>query len=488
MRAATLLQRGQVWLPAGLLVLAVAFHVQAPALVAWLGLGAEQGRLVEQVAATALWLAATYAGVTLLTALLDAAAARRTGHRLPRLVTDLVALVIWIVAGIGIASQVFAQPVGGLIATSSVVFAVVGFAMRDTIASIVAAIAINVERPYRLDDWISLPDGGAGRIEEIGWFTTRAVTRDRVQVILPNTELATRVHRNFGAAGWYWRDSVYLRLDAGLPPARVAAVLEAALLDVEVLRQRPPERRADVVVDEVTLDGTVWRLRYWLDDYADAIELKDRVLCAALRHLHHAGLPLARPVREISEVTLPPPGRDDRRPPVEQLAKSELFASLDPDQLAALAGKAEVLRLGPGATVIEAGAEGRSLFVIGEGLVDVLVDGPGDGQHLVSTLGPGSYFGEFALLCGEPRSATVRTLCTSRLFEIDRDALAPILQADPKLAERLSDILERRRSGTRRALEARRGNGAAEPGRERRGNDLVATMRRLFGLAEVRER
>ena len=235
----------------------------------------------------------------------------------------------------------------------------------------------------------------------------------------------------------------------------------------------------------ITLDGTTWRLRYWLDDYDRAIELKDRVLRAALRHLHHAGLPLARPVREISEVTLPHPGRDDRRPLVEQLAKSELFASLDRGALDTLAGNAEEHRLGQGATVIEAGAAGRSLFVIVEGLVDVLVAGPDGNEQRVSTLGPGSYFGEFALLCGEPRSATVRTLCRSRLFEIDREALAPILQADPKLAQRLSDILERRRSGTRDVLQASSGNGAAQPTGERRGNELVATIRRLFGLAEA---
>ena len=488
MRSATPLQKARVWLPAGLLVLAVGLHVQAPALAAWLGLGPPQGRLLEQATATAVWLAATHAGVTLLTAVLNAAAARRTGHRLPRLVTDLLAVVIWIVAGIGIASQVYDQPVGGLIATSSVAIAVVGFAMRDTIASIVAAIAINIERPYHLDDWISLPDGGAGRIEEIGWFTTRAVTRDHVRVILPNSQLAAGVHENFGSAGWFWRDSVYLRLDTALPPSRVKAVLEAALLDVEVLRRRPAGRRADVIAHEITLDGTTWRLRYWLDDYGSAIELRDQVLQAALRHLHHAGLPLARPVREISEVTLPTPGRDDRQPLVEQLRKSELFSGLGGSELEALADNAELHRLGQGATVIEAGASGRSLFVIVEGLVDVLVQGPDGNEHRVSTLGPGSHFGEYALLCDEPRSATVRTLCRSRLFEIDREALTPILRANPKLAQQLSEILERRRSGTREALEARRGNAAEATTKRPDKGDFVATIQKLFGLGDADRR
>jgi|GEM_PF-1735857 len=485
MHAVTPFDPSRVWLPAGLLLLAKGLHLQAPVLAGWVSLDASHARLLAQATATALWLAATCAGLSLLTAVLNTAAARRTGHRLPRLVTDLLAVVVWLAAGIGIASQVFEQPVGGLIATSSVALAVVGFAMRDTIASLIASIAINVERPYHLDDWISLPDGSAARIEEIGWFTTRAVTRDRVRVILPNSRLAAGIHENFGAAGWFWRDSVYLTLDAALPPARVKAVLEAALLDVEVLRLRPAGRRADVLLHETSLDGATWRLRYWLDDYAHAIELKDGVLRAALRHLHHAGLPLARPVREINEVTLPQPGRGDRRPLVEQLAKTELFASLDSAELETLARNAEERHLDTGATVIEAGAPDRSLFVIVEGLVDVLAAAAEGRMHRVSTLGPGSYFGEYALLCDEPRSATVRTLCKSRLFEIDREALAPMLEADPKLTQQLSEVLERRRSGMREALAARRGNGAEAPVPRHGKGDIVATIQKLFGLGDT---
>lgn len=475
-----------VWLPVLLLVAAAGLLQVADAVAGWLALAPARARLLQQLAETAVWLAATFTGVTVLNSLLNTAAQRRTGHRLPRLVTDLLAVVIYVVAGIGIASQVFEQPVGGLIATSSVALAVVGFAMRDTIASLISAIALNVEAPYRLDDWISLEDGGAARIEEIGWFTTRAVTRDRVRIVLPNSQLAASTHENFGSAGWSWRDNVYVTIDAALPPGRVASVLEAALLDVPALRHRPPDRRADVVLDGVTLDGATWRLRYWLDDYGRAIELRDLVLRAALRHLHHAGLPLARPVRQISEVSLPRPGTDDRRPVVEHLAKSELFASLAETAREKLAADAEEHLLEQGATVIEAGSTGSSIYLLVEGLVDVLVPGADGHEHRVSTLGPGSHFGEYALLYGEPRTATIRTLCQSRLFEIDREALAPILEADPALAQRLSAILERRRTGTRDALAAESGNGADQRMPRRNTGDLVATIQKLFSLGDHR--
>ena len=73
-------------------------------------------------------------------------------------------------------------------------------------------------------------------------------------------------------------------------------------------------------------------------------------------------------------------------------------------------------------------------------------------------LEPGSAFGEISLLTGEPRLATVRTLEESVLVEIDKATLAPILQANPSLVDKLDAIvLERRRQTAGQLENAREG-------------------------------
>ncbi len=60
------------------------------------------------------------------------------------------------------------------------------------------------------------------------------------------------------------------------------------------------------------------------------------------------------------------------------------------------------MNVAPGEQIIEQGEEGDSFYAIWSGQVDVVKD-----ERLVTTIGPGSYFGEVALLMDVPRTATV---------------------------------------------------------------------------------
>jgi CRP-like cAMP-binding protein len=60
----------------------------------------------------------------------------------------------------------------------------------------------------------------------------------------------------------------------------------------------------------------------------------------------------------------------------------------------------------------------------------------------------GQAFGEISLLTGEPRLATVRALTELELVEIDKATLAPILEANPSLVEKLEEIIIARRQQT----------------------------------------
>ena len=70
----------------------------------------------------------------------------------------------------------------------------------------------------------------------------------------------------------------------------------------------------------------------------------------------------------------------------------------------------------PGEPVIEQGEIGDAFYVLRSGQVDVFEDG-----RLLRTLGPGSYFGEVALLLDVPRTASVRTRTAVRAYRLDRE-------------------------------------------------------------------
>jgi CRP-like cAMP-binding protein len=132
--------------------------------------------------------------------------------------------------------------------------------------------------------------------------------------------------------------------------------------------------------------------------------------------------------------------------------------------------------------VVRQGDEGDSLFVVAEGRVEVSVHAPGGGpERSLATLGPGDYFGEMSLLTGAPRSATIRAVEETRLVVLRKDALRPLLVADPTVPERLSKTLARRQAERDDALHRASTAEYEGPGADR-ASQLLGRMRRFFGL------
>ena len=125
-----------------------------------------------------------------------------------------------------------------------------------------------------------------------------------------------------------------------------------------------------------------------------------------------------------------------RRPPIdERLAAIPLFEHLDNRQLASVRALATVLDIDAGRELIREGATGREFFLVVEGEAEVSRDGV-----VVATLGPGTFFGETALLLDQPRNATVTAKTDMVVEVIERrdfkglleeypDLYAPLLQA-----------------------------------------------------------
>lgn len=90
-----------------------------------------------------------------------------------------------------------------------------------------------------------------------------------------------------------------------------------------------------------------------------------------------------------------------------------LFSGLSDDALSALGEQVMRERYGGGEDIVRQGDPGDTLYIIHKGQVDVLLSDEAGNERRVNTLNEGDYFGEMALLAGEPRTATVRTATTA---------------------------------------------------------------------------
>ncbi|AIB11394.1 mechanosensitive ion channel protein MscS [Azospirillum argentinense] len=427
--------------------------------------------LVSLLAAVA-WLGAAWLGSRVID-LVVARNARATP--MPRLLTDLLRALLYGLAVLGILAFVLGQPVTGLVATSGVVIAVLGFALRNMIADIFSGIALNVEHPYRIGDWVELTPGVTGRVDEINWRATRLVTLDGTALVVPNGLAAGNRITNYSQPGSGFRAGVPVTLDAEVPVARAKRIILSAIVCCDAV---PTEPRPDVMVDSITLNGVTYQARFWVADYSRLAATRDAVATTILEHLARAGLEPASPKQEMRR-------RSNRPPPCsalglgrDLLSHVDLFAAFRPEEIDELASGMHLRHVAAGEAVVRQDETGTSLFLVAEGALDVR-GAFGGRTLLLDHMGPGDVFGEMSLLTGQPRSASVIANTDAVVYELDKEALDPVLRRRPELAARLADLMGLRQ---RRNDAHRRATATAAVTQTATEHDLLARLKTFFSL------
>jgi small-conductance mechanosensitive channel len=298
--------------------------------------GMETEIILRSSTAVAVWLALAWLAARFCDLLLHRTA-RAAGRQAPypRLLYDLLRAILFGSAAIAIVIFVFGQAATGLIATSSVLIAVVGFALRNIIGDVFSGIALGVDHPFRIGDWVEVGPTGAGQVVEINWRATRLVTRDGVTVVVPNGLLAGQRLVNYSAPQASFRIFITVALDPSVPVDRAKRVMLAGALDAA---RSFPGLRPDVLVREYAESGVVFQVRFWVPDYGAENVCRDTVASGVLRALRSAGLNFSYPKHDLLLVR----GRalaPDRHPQRDTLmAHIDLFQVFDEEDRHQLAG------------------------------------------------------------------------------------------------------------------------------------------------------
>ncbi len=122
---------------------------------------------------------------------------------------------------------------------------------------------------------------------------------------------------------------------------------------------------------------------------------------------------------------------------------SPLFDDLSEDLLSDLAGRVTLGRYPAGKPVFRQGDRPRAMYVVRSGSLQVIEEEPETGkERVIRTIGRGDTFGELGLIDGAPRSATVRPIEETQLFEVDESTFDRLL-ADTVNAPDFAPTLQR---------------------------------------------
>src|SRR5215475_11843991 len=456
---------------------AVATIVAAGALYAYLSLFEAQtrGPLANFYKIPILILGAllAYIGVRALNAaLFDLVFRLRRGYEAPTLVRNIFTLVAFAILFVLIFKAEYSEVnLGALFTTSAIFGVIIGLALQDTLGNFFAGISLHADRPFQVGDVIVVGNH-VGVVESITWRAIKLRTFQNHIVLVSNSNAAREAiqvspRNNLNARlvffGTLYADS----------PAKTSHVVREAVRD------------ADNVSDKITPivrirnfgDSAIeWEIKYWLDDYAkyndtDAL-VRQRIWYALRRN----GLSFAFPTRTVQlepKAPILPIRPEDQI--ADRLSAVDIFAPLSTEELRQLAKATVVHVFAPGETLIRAGDEGSSMFVIHNGRVAVQVSEHG-AARTVATLSDGNFFGEMALFTGEPRTANVVAVAETEVFEIGHAAMKHLFETNPDLAESISWTITERQADLAKGSEADVQPSIAESA------GLLSSIKRFFGL------
>lgn len=391
------------------------------------------------------------------------------GVQVPKLLIDVVRAVVFLFMALGLISALFEQTITGLLAASGVFAVVMGFALQSTLADLFSGIAINLQRPYRVGDWIKVDDGAVGFVVEMNWRATQLRSPQGNTIVLPNSKLAAAQIVNFNMPTPRHRSEIGIGLNARVPPGLARDVLErAALKSTAVLSDPSPTAQIKSLED--------WRIQYdvyfWVEGYADIDVIRHEVSNSIWYALDILGL---GPWNENAE-TAATTSRAQRL-----VGYVDLFRDLEPETRDRIAAAMRPRLVKPGETIMREGESGDSIFVVELGAIEVAM-GMGDrGPRTMARLGTGDFFGEMSLLTGDPRSATLTAMCEGKVWELTRDAFEPILREQPTIADRLSRIMAKRRLANSMLISTLTQQERQEA-EQQWPVDILSRIRRLFSL------
>jgi CRP-like cAMP-binding protein len=328
-----------------------------------------------------------------------------------------------------------------VLATSGVLAIVLGYSAQSSLSHVFAGLSLNLNPNFSQGDYVEI-DGRWGRVIDMNWRYVTLQDTDENYLSIPNSVVANATIKNFMHPTSRRGLTLYVTVPHDISPVVVKGLLrQATKASPSVL---DAEGSPWVTLSELTEDGARYQIAFYITGPFNS-GVKDEVLSAVWYSLQRQGIPIAINRREV--MVQPPAVKEmiDYTESVFKLLQNiPLFHTLRDTELREIAAGSCRFAYGPPECIIQENDTGSSLFIVESGLLDVYAQQSDQSSLKMAEIGPGSVFGEMALLTGEPRSATIRAASEVSVYEISKSTLQPVLQNRPELIEELSMLLATR--------------------------------------------
>jgi len=211
----------------------------------------------------------------------------------PSLLLHFISFIIYLLAFFGIIAFVFDQKLTSLLATSGVLAMIIGLAIQINISNIFSGIAINIERTFRIGDWVTI-GSHSGQVLDITWRTTKIHELGGNIISIPNSVASESVTINYDYPDDTYKLAFKFETVESFSPERVIQVTKNALLDTQCVLKEPEP----VVFFQGQGDSSaIFDVRFTTRDYGKKHVHLSECWKSVWKHLEKEGIELATPHR-----------------------------------------------------------------------------------------------------------------------------------------------------------------------------------------------
>ncbi|MDH3645817.1 MAG: mechanosensitive ion channel family protein [Gammaproteobacteria bacterium] len=176
----------------------------------------------------------------------------------------------------------------GWLASAGIVGIAVGFAAKDTLANLFSGFFILADAPYQIGDYINLDTGERGKVTHLGMRSTRLLTRDDIEITVPNAVIGNAKIINESGGPW---EKLRVRIAVGVAYGSDVDDVCKVLMSVadghsEVCR----DPRARVRMRAFGPSSLDFELLCWINRPEDRGRTRHELYMAVYRALNNAGI------------------------------------------------------------------------------------------------------------------------------------------------------------------------------------------------------
>lgn len=208
-----------------------------------------------------------------------------------------LARIVVVAAGAYALLMIWQLDVAPWLASAGVVGLALGFAAKDTLANLFGGFFVIMDSPYKIGDYVNLDGGERGEVTKIGLRSSRILTRDDIEVTIPNAQIANAKIINESGGRWpKMRIRVTVGVAYGSEVDHVKRVLMESADAVDLIVKDPAAR---VRFRELGDSALIFQVMGWIDEPGSRGQCIDKLLTEIYNRLRKEGIGIPFPQREL---------------------------------------------------------------------------------------------------------------------------------------------------------------------------------------------